>query len=191
MYYNQFFVANNNNEDPLMANYYYYDNITSPHQQTNAAVIKQEDLIPVFQYNSSYATVLQDDNFSIASYPIVPELRVAPTPLPLLPTSAVAASTTTTATYLQVDQPQQFYYQSDLSPQLSECFSTSSASSNGFNMSYYPQADPVFMDSLFPPVMDSNSSSSSSNGSDDGTRRKRKTTSLTDKRHICPVCSHR
>lgn len=174
MYYNQFFTANNNNEDPLMANYYYYDNNTSPNQQTHA-VIKQEDLIPVFQYNNNYANVLQDDNFSIASYPIVPDLHVAP--------PSVASSA---ATYLQVDQTQQFYYQSDLSPQLSECFSTSSASTNGFNMSYYPQ-DPLFMDSLFPPVMDSSSNDDSSNS----TKKKRRTTALTEKRHICPVCSHR
>ncbi|GAN09487.1 hypothetical protein MAM1_0270c09017 [Mucor ambiguus] len=167
LYYNQFFAASNNNEDPLMANYYCYDNSTSPHQQQNNAVIKQQDSIPVLQYHNDYTNVLQDDNFSIASYPIVPDLHAASPP------SAVS-----TATYIHVDQTQQFCYQSELSPQLSECFSTSSTSTNGFNMCYYPQ-DPIFLDSLFPPVIDSSN------------KKKRKTTSLTDKRHICPVCSHR
>ncbi|KAL9549579.1 hypothetical protein MBANPS3_005145 [Mucor bainieri] len=195
LYYNQFFTANNNNEDPLMADYYYYDNNTSPQHQQNNAVIKQQqqqqqqDLIPVFQYHNDYANVLQDDNFSIASFhPIVPDLLVASSPSPPLPSAAVAASA---ATYLHVDQTQQpFYsYQSDLSPQLSECFSTSSTSTanNGFNMYYYPQ-DPVFIESLFPPVMDCMSSAEDDSSN---SKRKRKTTSLTDKRHICPVCSHR
>ncbi|KAL7308389.1 hypothetical protein PS15m_011601 [Mucor circinelloides] len=161
LYYNQPFTANNNSEDPLMANYYYFDNSTSPNQQNNT-VIKQ-DLIPVFQYHN-YPNVLQDDNFSIASYPIVPDLNVAP------------------ATHFNVDQTQQFY-QSNLSPQLSECCS----SINSVNMCYYPQ-DPVFMDSLFPSVIDSSSNSSNSSTSK---KKQRKTTSLTDKRHICPVCSHR
>ncbi|KAK4520876.1 uncharacterized protein ATC70_006757 [Mucor velutinosus] len=177
LYHNQFFTANNNNEDPLMANYYYYDNSISPHQQTNA-VIKQQNVIPVYPYSNDYADVLQDDTFSIASYPIVPDLHAA------LPLSIASA-----ATYLHVDQTQPFYYQSDLSPQLSECFSTSSTSTSSFNMYYYPH-DPAFMDSLFPPVMDSNSNNDSSSSSS-SSKKKRKTTSLTDKRHICPVCSHR
>lgn len=178
-----------------MANYYYYyDNIsTSPHQQNNNAVIKQQqDLIPaaLFQYNNDYANVLQDDGFSIASYPIVPDLHVAAAAI-APPPAPFSVASTTAATYLQVDQTQQqqFFYQSDASPQLSECFSTSSTNSNGFSMCYYPQ-DPAFMGSLFPPVMESNSSNHD-NASTGSSKKKRKTTSLTDKRHICPVCSHR
>jgi hypothetical protein len=164
LYYNQSFTtnnnnSNNNNDDQLMVNYNYYNN-TSPNQhwqyqyQQNNTVNKQ-DLIPIFQYHD-YSNVLQDGNFSIASYN-VPEFTLA----------------INENTYNNTQ-----YYQSNLSPQLSEC--CSSASSSSYNNMYYYQSDPVFIDSLFPSVNEN-----------DSNKKKRKTTTLTDKRHICPVCSHR
>lgn len=161
LYYNQFITANinNNNNNQLMANYDYYNNTNSnqhsqyQHLQNNT--VNKQDLIPIFQYYD-YSNLLQDDDFSIVSYN-VPEFTPVITE--------------------NIDYNVQ-YYQSNLSPQLSEC--CSSASSNSYNNMYYNQSDPVFIDSLFPSVIES-----------DSNKEKRKTTTLADKRHICPVCSHR
>ncbi|CEP10816.1 hypothetical protein [Parasitella parasitica] len=168
LYYNQLLAPNNDSQGPLMSNYYYHNNANVDqfvqcqyqYQQIDAGGIKQE-FMPMIPASDDYTNVLQDDNFSIASYN-VPEFTVANAS----PTFSMNADMTSSSA---------MYYPSNLSPQLSEC--CSSTSSYSYNMCRY-QTDPVFIDSLFPAVVEDPANS----------KKKRKTNTISaDKRHICPV----